>query len=523
MIKNPVDLFIFINILSLFTPPSRKTKHHFKRIISNHFGKNFKEQQELANNKLEIVDDIEKIKLATESLKKMQEENRESKKEILLIIEEIIFMDFQVVPLERKLYQLAIKHLKTEPYPISPSIELFEYLHVLSYVSKSECASIENFIYIWKKYMGPDIVYFDLEAQRSLKDLSLEDQLIKIEEHLKNMRGLSLEEKTNIKLMVEEIILIDGKYTKQEKIIYELLIENLELEPSLQKKIEKLSITLFFAQIVLNPFFTHFINIMIVFTSIIVGLETDKKIAHDFAFEFQVINNVLQYIFLAEILMRFSSEWNRPKDFFLNGWNMFDLTLVVGSFLPLGNFPLILRLLRLGRIAKLLEKERHLRIITHAFLHSIKPTAYVCLILLIIIYIYAIFGNTLFSGNDPRHFGTLALSMQSLLQTTFEGWTDILYIQMYGCKDYGYKYYEHLCNFPSSKPVTALIYFLSFIVLSGLVIVNLVIGIIIDNWNVSKEKMEKEDDIEHTVKHIDNIVGKIRAKRFENMIIEKEN
>ena len=221
--------------------------------------------------------------------------------------------------------------------------------------------------------------------------------------------------------------------------------------------------------------------------------------------------------------MRFLSEWNRPKDFFLNGWNCFDSALVVGSFLPLGNFPLILRLLRLGRIAKLLERERHLRIIIQSFMHSIKPTAFVCLILLIVIYIYAIIGNTLFSENDPIHFGTLALSMQSLIQTTFEGWTDILYIEMYGCKDYGYTDYEHLCNFPSSTPVTALIYFLSFIVLSGLVIVNLVIGIIIDNWNVSKEKLEKEDDLEKTVKHIDNVVGRIRAKRFENLIIEKEN
>ena len=44
-----------------------------------------------------------------------------------------------------------------------------------------------------------------------------------------------------------------------------------------------------------------------------------------------------------------------------------------------------------------------------------------------------------------------------------------------------------------------------------------------DNWNVSKEKMEKEDDMEKTVKQIDNVVGKIRAKRFENIIIENEN
>ena len=93
---------------------------------------------------------------------------------------------------------------------------------------------------------------------------------------------------------------------------------------------------------------------------------------------------------------------------------------------------------------------------------------------------------------------------------------------MYGCKDYGYTDYEHLCNFPSSTPVTALIYFLSFIVLSGLVIVNLVIGIIIDNWNVSKEKMEKEDDLEKTVKNIDFVISKVRSKRLEKMMDEIE-
>ena len=169
MIKNPVELFILINILSLFKPPDEKIEHKFKRIISRHFGNNFKEQQELAKNRLELIDDIEKLKIATESLKKMQEENKESKKEILSIIEEIIFMDFQVVPAERKLYHLAIKLLETESYPISPSIELFEYIHVLSYVSKSECASIENFIHIWKKYMGPDIVILIWKHKKTSK------------------------------------------------------------------------------------------------------------------------------------------------------------------------------------------------------------------------------------------------------------------------------------------------------------------------------------------------------------------
>ena len=139
-----------------------------------------------------------------------------------------------------------------------------------------------------------------------------------------------------------------------------------------------------------------------------------------------------------------------------------------------------------------------------------------------LIYVYGVIGTTLFSENDPINFGNLAVSMSSLLQTTFEGWTDILFIQMYGCKDYGYTNYGHLCNSPSAMPITSLIYFLSFIVINGLVIMNLVIGIIIDNMNVVRQNMEKEDEIEKTEKNIDYVVSKIRSNKFEKMIIENE-
>ena len=62
--------------------------------------------------------------------------------------------------------------------------------------------------------MGPDIVYYYTEAKENLKNLSLEEQIIKIGENLQNMSELSLEEKTNIRLMVEEIIMFDNKWCK---------------------------------------------------------------------------------------------------------------------------------------------------------------------------------------------------------------------------------------------------------------------------------------------------------------------
>jgi len=522
-LNNPVELFIFIHILSLVTPPSRKKNQQLNRTIAAYIGKNSKEKEELAKTKLEAVNDREKIVLAKESLKKLEEEDIDTKKKIMSLIEEIIFFDHHVAPAERKFYDMAKKCFETESYSINPSTELFEYLNVLSYVSRSEFAKMHSFIHIWKKYMGPDVIFFHDEAQKNLKNLSLEDQVIRISENLKKMSEISLEEKTDIKLMVEEIILVDSKFTKQEKVMYNLLLENLNLEDGLEDHIEKFRINKFFLKIALNPLFHHSINFIIVLTGILVGLETDRKMAKDFSIEFQLINNVIQYIFVTEILIRFLALWNKPKEFFSDFWNLSDLILVIASFLPFGNYPFILRLLRLARFIKIFKELHQLRIISVALLRSIKPTGFVCVLLSILIYIYGVIGTTLFSENDPINFGTLAVSMSSLLQTTFEGWTDILYIQMYGCKNYGYSNYGHLCNETTSQPIISLIYFISFIVLNGLIIVNLVIGIIIDNMNVTKEKLEKEDEIEKTVKNIDFIVSKIRSERIEKMIIEKEN
>ena len=44
-----------------------------------------------------------------------------------------------------------------------------------------------------------------------------------------------------------------------------------------------------------------------------------------------------------------------------------------------------------------------------------------------------------YSVNDPVHFGDLSASFVSLFRAaTMEDWTDIMYIQMYGCKQYNH-------------------------------------------------------------------------------------
>ena len=56
-------------------------------------------------------------------------------------------------------------------------------------------------------------------------------------------------------------------------------------------------------------------------------------------------------------------------------------------------------------------------------------------------YIFAIVGVTVFGRNDPFFFGTLGRAMTTLFRVaTGEGWTKIMYFQLYGCDGFGTGY-----------------------------------------------------------------------------------
>ena len=191
------------------------------------------------------------------------------------------------------------------------------------------------------------------------------------------------------------------------------------------------------------------------------------------------------------------------------------------SFLPFGTYPFVLRVVRLLRFTRIFHRIPQLRIIVISLFQSTKPIGFVGILLLLLIYIYGVIGTTTFSKNDPIHFGNLPISMISLFRAaTFEDWTDLMYIQMYGCDTYGYKDAAEQCTSPSKLPVASVFYFISFIVISGLVILNLVIGVIIQSMTEVKRSLEKDEELRKTIKNIDFIVKKTRTRKFEQMLDE---
>ena len=211
-LQNPHDLVICLKMLNVVSLSDHESEKRIEKIVSKHLGKKYLDYEQSADQQLASLNDDEKVELTRQSLNRLQEEDDAAKKEILLMFEEIIFADEEVLSSERKFYDMAKRLLQVNTYEIEPSVELFEYLNVLNYVSSSDFASIDEFAEIWVKYMGPDIRVYYNEAYQNLKDLDLESQIQKVGGDLRKLNQIDDEQKISIRTMVEEIIFSDDEF-----------------------------------------------------------------------------------------------------------------------------------------------------------------------------------------------------------------------------------------------------------------------------------------------------------------------
>jgi voltage-gated sodium channel len=201
---------------------------------------------------------------------------------------------------------------------------------------------------------------------------------------------------------------------------------------------------------------------------------------------------------VAEIVVKVGAEGSKPWRYFLDPWNVFDFIIVAACFLPFeGNAVTVLRLLRLLRVLKLVRVLPQLQLLVSALLKSVPSMAYVGLLLLLLFYVYAVAGVFLFGANDPTHFRSLPIAMLTLFRVvTLEGWTEILYINLYGCDGWGDLAGTPACAEPSAQPLAAVLYFISFVLIGTMVILNLFIGVIMNSMEEAQMEAARERDRE---------------------------
>ena len=245
-----------------------------------------------------------------------------------------------------------------------------------------------------------------------------------------------------------------------------------------------------------SKWFQNFITAVILAAGVVVGFETYTKFAHEHHTTLKALNDIILWIFVAEIVVKMGQHGiTRFYRYFFDPWNVFDFLIVAVCFMPIdAQYVTVLRLARLLRVLKLVRALPRLQILVGALLKSIPSMVYVSVLLFLLFYLYGVAGTFLFSENDPVHFRNLQLSMLSLFRAvTLEDWTDLMYIQMYGSAGYGYDAAMLAEWQPTSKamPVFGAMFFVSFVLMGTMIILNLFIGVIMNGMDEAQKEAEE--------------------------------
>jgi len=211
--------------------------------------------------------------------------------------------------------------------------------------------------------------------------------------------------------------------------------------------------------------------------SILVGLETFHELASEHEALFSRLDTLLLVIFTLELAIRIAAHWPRPMAFFRDPWNAFDFLTVAIFYTPfVGSEAALLRLARVVRMFRLLRAVPGMQRVVLALVHSLPSLGYIGLLLFMLIYVYAVAGSFLFGRTDPEQFGNVAVAMRTLLQVvTFDEWGMIWKAQQ--------------------DQMFATLYFVTFILVGTMVVLNLFIGVIMEGFEHARIHTTDQDGL----------------------------
>ncbi|XP_075068269.1 sodium channel protein type 5 subunit alpha-like isoform X1 [Mixophyes fleayi] len=274
----------------------------------------------------------------------------------------------------------------------------------------------------------------------------------------------------------------------------------------------------FIFDVVTKQAFDIIIMVLICLNMVTMMVETDEQTEY--------LENLLYYINLAFVVI-FSGECILKilalrYYYFTIGWNIFDFVVVILSVVGIVLSDIIknyfvsptlfriIRLARIGRVLRLIRGAKGIRTLLFALMMSLPALFNIGLLLFLVMFIYAIFGMSNFAYvkmeggiDDMFNFQTFGNSMICLFQiTTSAGWdgllNPILNSKFPDCN-------PNITN-PGSNtvgncgnPPVGIVFFVSYIIISFLIVVNMYIAIILENFSVATEESTEplsEDDFE---------------------------
>ena len=145
-------------------------------------------------------------------------------------------------------------------------------------------------------------------------------------------------------------------------------------------------------------------------------------------------------------------------------WNIFDLVIVISSLIPTGagTSVVVLRLLRLMRLLRVISFIPEMRFVVEALIMSLRKSIYVLILIFVLLYIYAVAGVILFEQIENSRFTHVGEALLTLVQImTLSSWETVML--------------PILDIYPNAWP-----FFISFVAISSIIVLNLFIAILVD-------------------------------------------
>ncbi|XP_055677358.1 voltage-dependent calcium channel type A subunit alpha-1 isoform X1 [Lutzomyia longipalpis] len=290
-----------------------------------------------------------------------------------------------------------------------------------------------------------------------------------------------------------EAELQDGEIDKNQKSCIDFTIGARPLERYMPNKRNSFKYKVW--RIVVSTPFEYFIMMLIVFNTLLLMMKYHQQ-SKMYEKSLKYLNMGFTGMFSVETVLKIIGFG--VKNFFKDPWNIFDFITVIGSIidalvLELGTSSFnvgFLRLFRAARLIKLLRQGYTIRILLWTFVQSFKALPYVCLLIAMLFFIYAIIGMQVF-GNialDPETAITRHNNFRSFVQglmllfrcATGEAWPNIMLACLKGrpCDERAGKEPHETCG--SSL---AYAYFVSFIFFCSFLMLNLFVAVIMDNFD----------------------------------------
>nr|XP_035932191.1 voltage-dependent T-type calcium channel subunit alpha-1G isoform X32 [Halichoerus grypus] len=300
-------------------------------------------------------------------------------------------------------------------------------------------------------------------------------------------------------------------------------------------------------RIITHKMFDHVVLVIIFLNCITIAMERPKIDPHSAERIFLTLSNyIFTAVFLAEMTVKVVAlGWCFGEQAYLrSSWNILDGLLVLISIIDIlvsmvsdsGTKILgmlrVLRLLRTLRPLRVISRAQGLKLVVETLMSSLKPIGNIVVICCAFFIIFGILGVQLFKGKffvcqgeDTRNitnksdcaeasyrwvrhkynFDNLGQALMSLfVLASKDGWVDIMYD---GLDAVGVDQQPIMNHNP-----WMLLYFISFLLIVAFFVLNMFVGVVVENFHKCRQHQEEEEARRREEKRLRRLEKKRRSK-----------